>query len=116
MSKIFVKACTKGALEAAEAWARETLPLSKRHLDRAIRAIDNGDVQILTQRLALVTNTHITHEYMVLDDACECRVFRKAPQGLCTHRVAVAILRHAIARTQWLDTQVGDLFPDVYDY
>jgi hypothetical protein len=47
-----------------------------------------GDVELLPEGKAKVASqSNGTTKYFVVNGACECPDFSKAPQGMCKHRV-----------------------------
>ena len=75
---------------------RMKLPESSGRIERAVKLVLAGDVEVLADGTARVASQSSgTTAYQVVNGHCECRDFDKAPHALCKHRLGAAIARRA---------------------
>jgi hypothetical protein len=76
--------------------ARTKLPACSGRVDSAVKLVLAGDVALQADGTAKVASqSNGTAAYLVVNGACSCKDFAKAPHGLCTHRLGAAIARRA---------------------
>jgi hypothetical protein len=84
------------AVAAIAATAHEKLPECRSHIDAAVKIVLAGDVELLPDGTATVASqSHGGTAYQVVNGACTCKDFAKAPHSLCKHRLSAAIARRA---------------------
>jgi len=68
--------------------ARAKLPESASRVDRAVKLVLAGDVELLADGTAKVASqSNGTSAYHVVNGHCDCRDYDKAPHQFCKHRV-----------------------------
>jgi len=78
--------------------AKETLPQCNGRVESAVKIVLAGDVQLLNDGTAKVASqSNGTTAYFVVNGACECKDFPRAPSGWCKHRIAAGIQKRAYA-------------------
>jgi hypothetical protein len=76
--------------------ARTKLPECTGRVDSAVKLVLAGDVVLQADGTAKVASQcNGTAAYLVVNGACSCKDFAKAPHNLCKHRLAAAITRRA---------------------
>lgn len=76
--------------------AKAALPECNGRVDKAVAIVLAGDVELLPEGKAQVASqSNGTTKYFVVNGACECPDFPKAPQGMCKHRIAYGIYKRA---------------------
>jgi len=76
--------------------ARAKLPESASRVDRAVKLVLAGDVELLADGTAKVASqSNGTSAYHVVNGHCDCRDYDKAPHQFCKHRLGAAIARRA---------------------
>jgi hypothetical protein len=76
--------------------AKAALPECNGRVDKAVAIVLAGDVELLPDGKAKVASqSNGTTKYFVVNGACECPDFPKAPQGFCKHRLAYGIYKRA---------------------
>src|SRR5499426_847555 len=89
------KAWREAVAEIA-ARAHEKLPECNGRVDRAVKIVLAGDVELLPDGTAKVASqSNGTTQYHVVNGHCDCRDYDKAPHQFCKHRLAAAIARRA---------------------
>jgi len=77
--------------------AKAALPECNVRVEKAAAIVLNGDVELLPDGKAKVASqSNGTTQYFVVNGACECRDFPKAPQSMCKHRIAYGIHKRAM--------------------
>ena len=85
------------AVADVAASAKAKLPESNGRVEKAVALVLAGDVVLGEQHTALVySQTDADTSYAVRPGFCSCKDFDQAPQGLCKHRLAAAMLRRAL--------------------
>ena len=89
--------------------ARAVLPQCNGRIEKAVSIVLAGDVELLDDGTAKVASqSHGTTKYFVVNGACECPDFSRAPSGMCKHRLAYGIAKRATTLgTQKLEAMVG---------
>ena len=78
--------------------AKETLPECDGRVDSAVKMVLAGDVELLPDGKAQVASqTNGQTVYHVVNGACTCKDFPKAPSSWCKHRIAAGIHKRAYA-------------------
>ncbi len=76
--------------------AHEKLPESSGRIDRAVKMVLAGDVELLADGTAKVASQSSgSTAYHVVNGHCDCRDYDKAPHQFCKHRLGAAIARRA---------------------
>ena len=76
--------------------AKATLPQCNGRVERAVKIVLAGDVELLPDGKAKVASqSNGTTAYFVVNGTCECRDFAKAPSGWCQHRIAASMAKRA---------------------
>jgi len=76
--------------------AHEKLPECNGRIERAVKIVLAGDVELLADGTAKVASqTQPQTTYLAGQGHCDCKDFAKAPQGLCKHRLAYGIQKRA---------------------
>ena len=76
--------------------AKAALPECNGRVEKAVAIVLAGDVELLPDGKAKVASqSNGTTKYFVVNGACECPDFPKAPQGFCKHRIAYGIYKRA---------------------
>jgi hypothetical protein len=76
--------------------AHAKLPECNGRVDSAVKMVLAGDVELLADGAAKVASQSSgTAEYLVVNGACTCKDFAKAPHHFCKHRLGAAIARRA---------------------
>src|SRR6266702_310350 len=81
--------------------AKATLPDCAGRVDRAVQIVLNYDVEVLPDgktRVCSQSNGQVV--YHVVNGACTCKDFPKAPSGWCKHRIAAGLYKRATALVQ----------------
>src|SRR5262245_25788766 len=97
---------TNGDTAARQVWreavaeiadkAKVKLPECSGRVDSAVKIVLAGDVELLADGTAKVASqSNGTTAYHVVNGACPCKDFAKAPHGFCKHRLSAAIARRA---------------------
>ena len=106
------RAAWRGAVAQVATKAHEKLPESSGRIDRAVKLVLAGDVEVLADGTARVASqSNGTTAYQVVNGHCECRDFEKAPHQLCKHRLGAAIARRAQDLLQGQENGQGDASP-----
>src|SRR5262249_40422238 len=72
------------------------LPESASRIDRAVKLVLAGDVELLPDGTAKVASqSNGSTAYHVVNGECSCKDFAKAPHNFCKHRLSAAIARRA---------------------
>src|SRR5437870_12679138 len=72
--------------------AKQTLPDCTGRVDRAVKIVLAGDVELLPDGHATVARqSNGTVAYHLLSGECGCEDYAKAPSNWCTHRIAAGI-------------------------
>jgi hypothetical protein len=86
------------AVAAIAVKAKATLPQCNGRVDSAVKIVLAGDVELLPDGTAQVASqSNGTTAYFVVNGACECKDFPKAPSGWCKHRIAAGLHKRASA-------------------
>ncbi|HEY5868438.1 MAG TPA: hypothetical protein VI542_23240 [Candidatus Tectomicrobia bacterium] len=92
--------------------AHAKLPESSGRIERAVKLVLAGDVEVLADGTARVASQSSgTTAYQVVNGHCGCRDFEKAPHQLCKHRIAAAIARRAEDLVQGQESGQVDAAP-----
>ena len=87
--------------------AKQALPQSNGRVDKAVQIVLAGDVVPCEDGRFFVGSQSDTTTYIVLDNACDCPDYDKAPEGVCKHVLATMLWRRAYplakARVEALD-------------
>src|SRR5438093_3854388 len=92
------------AVAEITAKAHEKLPECNGRIERAVKIVLAGDVELLADGTAKVASQSIgTTAYHVVNGHCDCRDFEQAPHHFCKHRLSAAIARRAqeLVKAQW---------------
>jgi hypothetical protein len=86
------------AVEEVAQKAREALPEANGRIDRAVKIVLQGDVELSDDRnsakVASLSNGRTV--YHMLNNSCECLDAKnKAPQGFCSHKLAYGIMKRS---------------------
>ncbi|HEY5869600.1 MAG TPA: hypothetical protein VI542_29230 [Candidatus Tectomicrobia bacterium] len=80
------RAAWREAVQVIATKAHEKLPESSGRIDRAVKLVLAGDVEVLADGTARVASqSNGTTAYQVVNGHCGCRDFEKAPHALCKH-------------------------------
>jgi hypothetical protein len=89
------KALREAVAEIADK-AHTKLPESASRIDRAVRLVLNGDVELLADGTAKVASqSNGSTAYHIVNGECPCKDYPKAPHQFCKHRLSAAIARRA---------------------
>src|SRR5438067_13777227 len=89
------KAWREAVAEIA-AKAHEKLPECNGRVDRAVKIVLAGDVELMADGTAKVASqSNGTTAYHVVNGHCDCRDYEKAPHNFCKHRLSAAIAQRA---------------------
>src|SRR5215471_10987933 len=78
--------------------AKTTLPECNGRVDSAVKIVLNGDVELLPDGKAKVASqSNGTTLYHIVNGACSCKDYAKAPSNWCKHRIAAGIAKRAFA-------------------
>jgi hypothetical protein len=94
-----VRAAWRQAVEDIAQRAKQTLPECSGRVDKAVKIVLAGDVELQpdgTARVASQSNG-IT-KYFVVNGACSCPDYAKAPSHWCKHRISAGIAKRVHAR------------------
>jgi hypothetical protein len=84
------------AVAAVADRAKAALPECNGRVEKAVAIVLAGDVELLPDGKAKVASqSNGTTKYFVVNGACECPDFPKAPQSFCKHRLAYGIYKRA---------------------
>jgi hypothetical protein len=87
------------AVRAVADQATRTLPQCASRIARAVALVLAGAVELLPDGTACVASQRDGQTtYRVVNGHCDCADFAQAPQGLCKHRLAQRLARHAQSR------------------
>src|SRR6266478_3310932 len=81
--------------------AKATLPDCVGRVDRAVAIVLNHDVELLEDgkaKVASQSNGQVV--YHLVNGACTCKDFPKAPSGWCKHRIAAGLYKRVAARVR----------------
>jgi len=80
------RAAWRQAVADIAAKAKETLPECNGRVDSAVKIVLAGDVELLADGTAKVASqSNGTTKYFVVNGACSCPDFAKAPSNWCKH-------------------------------
>ncbi len=89
------------AVAEIAAKAKATLPECNGRVDAAVKIVLNGDVELLPDGKAqIASQSHGTTTYVVVNGACACKDYPKAPSGWCKHRIAAGLAKRVTARVR----------------
>ena len=81
--------------------AKATLPECNGRVDRAVQIVLNHDVELLEDGQARVcSQSNGKVVYHVVNGACPCKDYEKAPSHWCKHRIAAGLYKRATALIQ----------------
>jgi hypothetical protein len=84
----------RAALAAIAASAKEKLPECNGRVEMASALVLQNEVTLGPDHTAVVgSQTDPAKTYAIRPGHCDCQDFARAPQGLCKHRLAAAMLR-----------------------
>jgi hypothetical protein len=97
----FRKAFRQAVQDVAEK-AREALPEANGRIDRAVKLVLAGDVELLDggNSAKVASHSNGTTTYVVVNGECQCKDFPNAPGNFCAHRLAYGIAKRATALAQ----------------
>ena len=96
-----VRKAFREAVEEVAQKARDVLPESDGRINSALKILLQGDVELLEDGTAKVASqSNGETKYFLVNGACECRDFAKAPGNFCEHRLAYGIFKRATALGQ----------------
>src|SRR5262245_4674660 len=76
--------------------AKVTLPDCVGRVDSAVKIVLNGDVELMPDGTAKVASqSNGTTKYFIVNGACECKDYPKAPSNWCKHRIAAGLAKRA---------------------
>jgi hypothetical protein len=81
--------------------AKATLPACAGRVDRAVQIVLNQDVELLEDgkaKVASQSNGQVV--YHVVNGACTCKDYAKAPSNWCKHRLAAGLYKRATVLVQ----------------
>jgi hypothetical protein len=91
------RAAWRDAVATVAERAKAALPACNGRVDKAVAIVLAGDVELLPDGKAKVASqSNGATKYFVVNGACECPDFPKAPQGMCKHRIAYGIDKRAM--------------------
>src|SRR6266436_2455252 len=107
------RAAWRQAVAEIAAKAKETLPECNGRVDSAVKIVLAGDVELLEGGKAKVASqSNGTTVYHVVNGACTCKDFPRAPSGWCKHRIAAGLAKRVAARVRApLDAPVNGQAP-----
>src|SRR6266446_3548732 len=95
------RAAWRQAVADIAAKAKETLPECNGRVDSAVKIVLAGDVELLADGTAKVASqSNGTTKYFVVNGACSCPDFAKAPSNWCKHRIAAGLAKRVAARVR----------------
>src|SRR5262249_30254850 len=78
--------------------AKQTLPECNGRVDRAVKLVLAGDVELLPDGTAKVySQSHGTTQYVLVNGQCPCKDYPKAPSNWCVHRIAAGLAKRGNA-------------------
>ena len=81
--------------------AKATLPACAGRVDRAVQMVLNHAVELLEDGKAKVASqSNGTVVYHLVNGACTCKDYAKAPSNWCKHRIAAGLYKRALALVQ----------------
>src|SRR5215510_11897288 len=81
--------------------AKATLPECNGRVDRAVKLVLAGDVELLQDGTAKVySQSHGTTQYVLVNGECPCKDYSRAPSNWCAHRIAAGLAKRASALTK----------------
>ena len=95
------RAAWREAVAEIAAKAKATLPQCHGRVDSAVKIVLAGDVELLAEgkaKVASQSNGQVV--YHVVNGACSCKDYPKAPSGGCKHRIAAGLYKRATALVQ----------------
>ncbi len=91
----------RAAVAAIAVKAKQTLPDCAGRVERAVKIVLAGDVELLADGKAKVASqSNGTTQYFVVNGTCECKDFPRATSGWCKHRIAAGMQKRATALMQ----------------
>jgi hypothetical protein len=95
------RAAWRAAVAEIAAKAKVTLPQCNGRVDKAVAIVLNHDVELLEDGKAKVASqSNGQAVYHVVNGACACKDYPKAPSGWCKHRIAAGLYKRATALVQ----------------
>src|SRR3989442_14017676 len=95
------RAAWRQAVADIAAKAKETLPECNGRVDSAVKIVLAGDVELLEDGTAKVASqSNGTTAYHIVNGACTCKDYPKAPSQWCKHRIAAGLYKRATALGQ----------------
>ena len=91
----------RDAVAAIAAKAKQTLPDCAGRVDRAVAIVLNHEVELMEDgqaKVASQSNGKVV--YYVVNGACPCKDYEKAPSHWCKHRIAAGLYKRATALVQ----------------
>jgi hypothetical protein len=90
------RAAWRLAVAEVAAKAHEKLPACNGRIDSAVKIVLAGDVELLPAGGARVASrSDASVHYHTVNGHCDCKDYPRAPEGLCSHRLAYGIARRA---------------------
>src|SRR5467141_322527 len=83
--------------------AKATLPECNGRVDREVKIVLDGDVQLLEDGTAKVASqSNGTTKYFIVNGECSCKDYKKAPSFWCQHRISAGLAKRArtLAKTK----------------
>src|SRR6266568_2004290 len=94
-----VRAAWRAAVAEIAAKAKETLPECNGRVDSAVKIVLAGDVALQADGTARVASqSNGTTAYHIVNGACTCKDYPKAPSQWCKHRIAAGLAKRVEAR------------------
>ena len=91
-----VRIAWRDAVAEIAAKAKAALPECNGRVEKAAAIVLNGDVELIADGTAkIASQSNGTTKYFVVNGACSCPDYPKAPQGFCKHRLAYGIHKRA---------------------
>jgi hypothetical protein len=76
--------------------AKAALPEANGRIEAAVKMVLAGDVELLADNTAKVASqSNGTTTYRIVNGACDCKDYAKAPGNFCKHRLAYGIAKRA---------------------
>ena len=76
--------------------AKAALPEANGRIDAAVKLVLAGDVELVADNTAKVASqSNGSATYRMVNGACDCKDFAKAPGNFCKHRLAYGIAKRA---------------------
>src|SRR5712691_10117748 len=95
------RAAWRAAVAEIAAKAKETLPECNGRIDSAVKIVLAGDVELQADGTAKVASqSNGATVYHIVNGACTCKDYPKAPSQWCKHRIAAGLAKRVAARVR----------------